>query len=96
MEYFQIGLLTSIILFILTPYLILKNRWFSNDLLEGLYEWWDGEDFEDVDLTGSTICFLIILLVFLLNIIAWGLILPLLIIIWFINSIRNKKLNKNN
>lgn len=96
MIYFQIGFWSSIILFIMTIYLTLRNRWFNNGLLEDLYEWWDGEDFEDVDLTGTWEWFLFTLLLSLLNIIAWGLMLPLLIIIYIIINIRNKKLIKNN
>lgn len=96
MGYFQIGLITGILLFIISPYLILKNRWFSNDLLEGLYDWWDGEDLEQVDLSGTVLVSVVILLISIINIFLWVLILPLLLCVWFINSIRNRKLNKNN
>lgn len=95
MGYFQIGLILSIIYLFAIPYLTLKNRWFEDDLLEGLYEWWDGDDFDDVDLTGFCLAILILLLGVMFNIIVWGLILPSVIIAWFISSIRNKRLIKN-
>ena len=43
MDYFGIGLILgytpTIVFFILT----LKNRWFEDNALGNLYDWWDGE-----------------------------------------------------
>ena len=97
MGYFDIGIIlgytSTIVFFILT----LKNRWFEDNALEDLYDWWDGEKHDGGELL-SSILFSLGVLTFLPLLISliWGLLLPVGLIIFIILKIRQRNINKNN
>jgi len=97
MGYFNIGIILGYISTIVFLILTLKNRWFKDDALEELYDWWDGESYYGPDLA-SSILYLIGVLVFgpLLVSLIWGLLLPMGLIIFIILKIRQRNINKNN
>ena len=97
MGYLNIGLIlgyTSTIVFLI---LTLKNRWFEGSALEDLYYWWDGERHDGGELL-SAILFLfgVLTLLPLVISLAWGLLLPVGVIIFIILKIRQRNINKNN
>ena len=97
MGYFNIGIILGYISTIVFLILTLKNRWFKDAALEELYDWWDGESYYGPDLA-SSIMFLIGVLVLapLVISLAWGLLLPVGVIIFIILKIRQRNINKNN
>ena len=94
MGYFQIGMLLSIILSVTVPYVVLKNRWGEDYLLEDLYDWWDGGADYDGDLVFFTMWVFFVFI--LINIAAYPLIVLGLVVYYIINKLRTKHINNLN
>ena len=97
MGYFTTGIFLGYISTVVFLILTLKNRWSKDDLLEELYDWWDGESYYGPDLASSILCLLGVLVLgpVLISLI-WGLLLPVGLIIFIILKIRQRNINKNN
>ena len=96
MDYFGIGLILgytpTIVFFILT----LKNRWFEDNALGNLYDWWDGEKHDGGELISGIMSLIgVLVLAPLVISLAWGLLLPVGLIIFIILKIRQRNINKN-
>ena len=97
MGYFNIGIILGYISTIVFLILTLKNRWFKDDALEELYDWWDGESYYGPDLASSIMSLIgVLVLAPLVISLAWGLLLPVGLIIFIILKIRQRNINKNN
>lgn len=97
MGYISIGLILGCIITITFLILTLKNRWFKDDLLEELYDWWDGEDCYVPDLVSSIMSLILCLcLAPLLISLIWVLLIPVGLIIFIILKIRQRNINKKN
>ena len=97
MGYINIGIILGCISTIVFLILTLKNRWFKDDLLEELYDWWDGESYYGPDLTSSimSLIFCLFLAPLLISLI-WILLIPVGLIIFIILKIRQRNINKKN
>ena len=97
MGYFNIGIILGYISTIVFLILTLKNRWFKDEALEDLYDWWDGKQYYGLDLASSIISLIGVLVGAPVVIsLAWGLLLPAGVIIFIILKIRQRNINKNN
>ena len=97
MEYFNIGIILGYISTIVFLILTLKNRWFKDNALEDLFDWWDGKPYYGIDVVhGILFLFGVLLLAPLLISLTWGLLLPMGLIIFIILKIRQRNINKNN
>ena len=97
MDYLDIGLNLGYISTIVFLILTLKNRWFKDNALEDLFDWWDGKPYYGIDVVhGILFLFGVLLLAPLLISLTWGLLLPMGLIIFIILKIRQRNINKNN
>ena len=97
MDYLDIGLILGYISTIVFLILTLKNRWFKDNALEDLFDWWDGKPYYGIDVVhGILFLFGVLLLAPLLISLTWGLLLPMGLIIFIILKIRQRNINKNN
>ena len=97
MGYFTTGIFLGYISTVVFLILTLKNRWSKDDLLEELYDWWDGESYYGPDLASSIMSLIgVLVLAPLVISLAWGLLLPVGVIIFIILKIRQRNINKNN
>ena len=96
MGYFTTGIILGYISTVVFLILTFKNRWFKDNALEDLYDWWDGERYDAGGIL-SGIFFLLGVLVLapLVISLTWGLLLPLFLIFIIILKIRRKNINKN-
>tara|TARA_B110000259_G_C13674458_1_gene265677 strand:+ start:155 stop:451 length:297 start_codon:yes stop_codon:yes gene_type:complete len=96
MGYFTTGIILGYISTVVFLILTFKNRWFKDNALEDLYDWWDGERYDAGEIL-SGIFFLLGVLVLapLVISLTWGLLLPLFLIFIIILKIRRKNINKN-
>ena len=97
MDYFDIGFKLGYISTTVFLILTLKNRWFKDNALEDLFDWWDGKPYYGIDVVHGILFLLGVLTVAPLVIsLAWGLLLPTGVIIFIILKIRQRNINKNN
>ena len=97
MGYFNIGIILGYISTIVFLILTLKNRWFKDNALEDLFDWWDGKPYYGIDVVHGILFLLgVLTLAPLVIAIAWGLLLPAGVIIFIILKIRQRNINKNN
>ena len=97
MDYFDIGFKLGYISTTVFLILTLKNRWFKDNALEDLFDWWDGKPYYGIDVVhGILFLFGVLLLAPLLISLIWGLLLPMGLIIFIILKIRQRNINKNN
>ena len=97
MDYFDIGFKLGYISTTVFLILTLKNRWFKDNALEDLFDWWDGKPYYGIDVVhGILFLFGVLLLAPLLISLTWGLLLPMGLIIFIILKIRQRNINKNN
>ena len=97
MGYFTTGIFLGYISTVVFLILTLKNRWSKDDLLEELYDWWDGESYYGPDLASSIMSLIgVLVLAPLVISLVWGLLLPVGLIIFIILKIRQRNINKNN
>lgn len=101
MDYLQIGFYLAVFTAIAFPIIILKRRFFKDEILEELYDWWDGREghYETIGVVlGIFMLFLVTLVLPLIIWISWGAFIPISLLAIFINKARKrriKKLNKN-
>jgi hypothetical protein len=91
MDYLQIGLFCAGVTLVSFPVLCFKHRWFSEDALEDLYKWWDGENTYSGAYTSISLLILITICAALLTILIWLVILPLYFGVRYFISVRNKR-----
>jgi hypothetical protein len=99
MNYFEIGFYLAIVTAIALPTIILKRRFFKDNVLDELYEWWDGhERFYDKFgvVFGILALLLFSLVVPLLIWVTWAAVIPLGLLAIFINKARNRRIKKLN
>ena len=97
MGYFNIGIILGYISTIVFLILTLKNRWFKDNALEDLFDWWDGKPYYGIDVVHGILFLLgVLTLAPLVIALAWGLLLPTGVIIFIILKIRQRNINKNN
>ena len=97
MGYFNIGIILGYISTIVFLILTLKNRWFKDNALEDLFDWWDGKPYYGIDVVHGILFLLgVLILAPLVVSLAWGLLLPAGVIIFIILKIRQRNINKNN
>ena len=97
MDYFDIGLKLGYISTTVFLILTLKNRWFKDNALEDLFDWWDGKPYYGIDVVHGILFLLgVLILAPLVISLAWGLLLPAGVIIFIILKIRQRNINKNN
>jgi len=97
MHLFEIGSILGAITAPTFLILTLKRRWLDDDFLEDLFKWWDGSRniYDNVDvILGGALLFLITLVIFLLTLIAWPFVIPIAILAYIVNMIRNKRVAK--
>ncbi|MDB4272191.1 hypothetical protein N9875_00010 [bacterium] len=97
MDYFNTGLILGCISTIVFLILTLKNRWFKDNALEDLFDWWDGKPYYGIDVV-RIILFLfgVLILAPLVISLVWAFLLPAGVIIFIILKIRQRNINKNN
>ena len=97
MDYFDIGFKLGYISTTVFLILTLKNRWFKDNALEDLFDWWDGKPYYGIDVVHGILFLLGVLILSPLVVsLAWGLLLPAGVIIFIILKIRQRNINKNN
>lgn len=97
MDYFDIGFKLGYISTTVFLILTLKNRWFKDNALEDLFDWWDGKPYYGIDVVHGILFLLgVLTLAPLVIALAWGLLLPTGVIIFIILKIRQRNINKNN
>tara|TARA_R110002072_G_scaffold655_1_gene4958 strand:- start:379 stop:705 length:327 start_codon:yes stop_codon:yes gene_type:complete len=95
MGYFTTGIFLGYISTVVFLILTLKNRWSKDDLLEELYDWWDGESYYGPDLASSIMSLIgVLVLAPLVISLAWGLLLPVGLIIFIILKIRQRNIRR--
>jgi len=104
MAYLEIGFYLAAFIAIAFPIIILKRRFFEDSILEELYNWWDGRE-GHYEIVGVFLeVFLLLLAVictFFILWLAWGGVVPIGLLVIFLNMYRNKRIkmlkkNKNN
>ena len=96
MDYFDIGLILGYISTIVFLILTLKNRWFKDNALEDLFDWWDGKPYYGIDVVhGILFLFGVLIITPLVISLIWALVLPVGLIIFIILKIRQRNINKN-
>ena len=97
MGYFNIGIILGYISTIVFLILTLKNRWFKDNALEDLFDWWDGKPYYGIDVVHGILFLLgVLTLAPLVISLAWAFLLPVGLIIFIILKIRQRNINKNN
>ena len=97
MDYFDIGFKLGYISTTVFLILTLKNRWFKDNALEDLFDWWDGKPYYGIDVVHGILFLLgVLILAPLVVSLAWGLLLPTGVIIFIILKIRQRNINQNN
>ena len=95
MGYFTTGIFLGYISTVVFLILTLKNRWSKDDLLEELYDWWDGESYYGPDLASSIMSLIgVLVLAPLVISLTWGLLLPVGLIIFIILKIRQRNIRR--
>jgi len=92
MDYLQIGLFLGGATLIAFPLLCFKYRLFNENVLEDLYDWWDGDNDTYSSPATSIILFILItILAALIMIVVWSILLPLYFFITLFINVRNKR-----
>jgi len=97
MNLFEIGSILGAITAPTFLILTLKRRWLYDEFLEDLFKWWDGniKGYNNVDvILGGALLFFVTLFIFLLTLIAWPFVIPIAILAYIVNMIRNKRVAK--